>query len=402
MIGDFTLGRVEIKYDKMTFYFLQWPYYIIITALILFSGCREQQPQSDKAGKTMDSCCASSPPSRFGSIEDSDVPDDFEEQATLYEGMVFIPGDEFTMGAREDIFSKPDEYPNVSVTVNDFYMDVHPVTNAQFKKFVAATGYVTTAEMAPDWEEIKKELPPGTPKPDDSQLVPASLVFRSPKGEVSLNNYTSWWIWMAGANWKKPEGPGSSIDDKDNYPVVHVSWYDATAYAQWAGKRIPTEAEWEFAARGGNNAHIYPWGNSPVSPDKANYWQGKFPYNNTNEDQFKGLAPVKSFPANGFGLYDMAGNIWQWTADWYHAKYYEMLGNSIDPNNPSGPPTSFDPMDPLVAKKATRGGSFLCNDSYCAGYRASARMKSSPDSGMSHLGFRCVKDVSETKSRARE
>lgn len=307
--------------------------------------------------------------------------------------MVLIPGGTFDMGARENQFARVDEFPVHKVKVNSFYLDVHPVTNGQFKKFVDATGYVTTAEIAPDWDEISKELPPGTPRPPDSVLVPASMVFKSPEKPVTMNDYQSWWNWIPGANWKHPEGPGSSIDGKEDYPVVHVSWFDADAYAKWAGKRLPTEAEWEFAARGGNDEFIYPWGNEPVSAIRANYWQGEFPYNNVGEDGFFGAAPVAEFPANGYGLFDMAGNVWQWTADWYHHDYYKTFQAGSVADNPKGPDQSFDPMEPGIAKKTIRGGSFLCNDSYCAGYRASSRMKSSPDSGAMHMGFRCAKDI---------
>ena len=316
----------------------------------------------------------------------------FENPDSMKE-MVLIPGGVFEMGAREERFSKPDEFPVHKVRLDSFYIDKHPVTNAEFKAFVEATGYITTAEKKPQWADLKKQLPPGTPKPPDSVLVAASLVFQSPKKKVSLNDYQSWWRWVPGADWKHPHGPGSSIEGLDDYPVVHVSWYDAQAYARWAGKRLPTEAEWEYAARGGHNDYIYPWGNDLVAADKANFWQGDFPYYNTDKDGFDGAAPVGSFPANGFGLYDMAGNVWEWTADWYHADYYKKLSKSGITDNPRGPKSSYDPAEPGVSKRSIRGGSFLCNDSYCAGYRSSARMKSSPDSGMMHLGFRCVRDV---------
>jgi formylglycine-generating enzyme len=240
---------------------------------------------------------------------------------------------------------------------------------------------------------MKAQLPPGTPKPHDSMLVPASLVFRSPTHRVHLNDYQSWWEWVPGANWSHPAGPDSSIEGKDDHPVVQVSWYDAQAYAEWAGKRLPSEAEWEYAARGGNDNYIYPWGNARVSPDKANYWQGTFPYQNAVEDGYERTAPVKTFPPNDFGLYDMAGNVWQWTSDYYHAEYYSTLASQGTITNYSGPDTWYDPTEPGVPKKAIRGGSFLCNDSYCAGYRASSRMRSSPDTGSLHTGFRLVKDI---------
>ena len=356
--------------------------------LVLLSAC------SGRPGKTGESaCCMPSESSRFSSGITNNVTGLKEILADTTGAMVLIPGGTFLMGAREKRFSRPDEFPQHKVKVDSFYMDIHPVTNAQFRQFVEATGYITTAEIAPDWEEISKGLPPGTPKPHDSLLVPASMVFSPPSEKVSLNDYLSWWNWVPGADWRHPEGPGSTIEGKDNYPVVHVSWYDASAYAAWAGKRLPTEAEWEYAARGGNDDFIYPWGNEPVSPERANYWQGEFPYRNAVDDGHPAASPAGLFPPNGFGLYDMAGNVWQWTADWYHHDYYQSFKKGAIAGNPQGPQTSHDPMEPGIMKKTIRGGSFLCNDSYCAGYRASSRMKSTPDTGTMHIGFRCVKDI---------
>ncbi|MFW5725817.1 MAG: formylglycine-generating enzyme family protein [Bacteroidota bacterium] len=362
--------------------------------VLTFTGCNNPNSHTSENAEKADSasCCMPATGNRFGAANattGTNIPQTIQEHGK----MVFIPGGTFTMGARERQFARQDEFPTNEVTVNSFYMDVHPVTNAQFREFVEATGYVTTAEVAPDWDEMKKQLPPDTPKPPDSLLVPASLVFHSPSHRVNMQNYQSWWEWVPGANWRHPLGPDSSIEGLDSLPVVHISWFDANAYAQWAGKRLPTEAEWEYAARGGNNDFIYPWGNERVTPEKANYWQGEFPYSDDVEDSYEGVAPVRSFMPNGFGLYDMAGNVWEWTADWYHHDYYKMLAQEQNIVNPGGPDNSFDPMEPGVPKKTIRGGSFLCNDSYCAGYRASARMKSSPDSGMLHLGFRLVKDV---------
>ncbi len=307
-------------------------------------------------------------------------------------GMVKIPGGTFMMGANNNQAS-PDEYPRHKVTVNGFWMDETEVTNRQFAEFVEATGYITTAEQKPDWEELKKELPPGTPKPDESLLVPASMVFRPSEGPVNLNDYGQWWEWKVGANWKHPHGPGSDIIGMDDYPVVHISWYDAMAYCKWAGKRLPTEAEWEWAARGGLTDNIYPWGNEAVDAGqpKTNSWDGTFPYDNTNRDGFFYTAPVRSFSPNGYGLYNMAGNVWEWCSDWYRADYYEMVLRPEGIVNPQGPADSFDPEEPYAKKKTIRGGSFLCNDGYCSGYRVSRRMKTTPDSGMEHLGFRCVK-----------
>lgn len=313
---------------------------------------------------------------------------------TSKKGMVYIAGGEFMMGGDNEQASR-DEYPKHRVIVSAFYMDEHEVTNAQFSKFVEATGYVTTAEQKPDWEQLKKQLPPDTPKPDESQLVPASLVFTPPSAKVDLKDYSQWWRWVPGASWKHPEGPESDLKGKENYPVIHVSWDDAMAYCKWAGKRLPTEAEWEFASRGGLKNNIYPWGNEHINTGKpkANSWEGSFPDNNTAVDGFNGLAPVKSFPANGYRLYDMAGNVWEWCSDWYRDDYYQVINNPVGITNPQGPSDSHDPDEPTVPKKVARGGSFMCNDSYCSGYRSSRRMKSSPDSGMSNMGFRCVKDA---------
>ncbi|WP_129714957.1 formylglycine-generating enzyme family protein [Pedobacter sp. SYP-B3415] len=311
---------------------------------------------------------------------------------TSHTDMVRIPGGTYMMGADNDQAAQ-DEYPKHRVTVSAFWMDVHEVTNAQFAAFVKATGYKTTAERKPDWEELKKQLPPGTPKPDDSQLVPASLVFNPPATQVDLRDFNQWWRWVPGADWQHPEGPGSDIKGKENFPVVHVSWDDANAYCQWAGKRLPTEAEWEFAARGGRVNEIYPWGNEHVEAGKpkANSWDGHFPDKNTARDGFKGLAPVRSFPANGYGLFDMAGNVWEWCADWYRNDYYQRVASTEGIINPKGPADSFDPEEPSVPKRVARGGSFMCNDSYCSGYRVARRMKSSYDSGLSNMGFRCVR-----------
>jgi formylglycine-generating enzyme len=304
--------------------------------------------------------------------------------------MVWIPAGIFTMGT-DDSNSFANERPAHRVKVNGFWMDEHDVTNDEFRKFIEATGYVTTAERKPDWNEMKKELPPGTPRPDDRLLVPGSLVFTATTGPVDLTDYSQWWRWTPGASWRHPEGPATDLKNKGNYPVVQVSWADATAYAKWAGQRLPTEGEWEYAARGGLENKRYPWGDEfrPHGKYMANIWTGKFPYLNTGEDGYVGLAPVKSFPPNGYGLYDMAGNVWQWCADWYRADTYNGT-DVICCFNPAGPAKSFDPDEPYAVKRVVKGGSFLCNANYCESYRPSARRGETPDTSTCHISFRCV------------
>lgn len=306
--------------------------------------------------------------------------------------MTFIPGGSFIMGSDHEE-ADPDESPPHAVKVDGFWMDITEVTNRQFEAFINATGYITIAERKPDWNELKKTLPAGIEKPPDSVLVAASLVFHQPLQQMELNDYSQWWKWTPGANWKHPQGPGSNIIGKEDHPVVHISWHDAIAYCNWAGKRLPTEAEWEWAARGAQPASLYPWGNERVNVGsaKTNSWDGEFPHFNSKKDGYTRAAPVKSFSPNPFGLYDMGGNVWEWCQDWYDEKYYQRLvGKEI--MNPQGPSSSFDSADPTAPKKVLRGGSFLCNDSYCSGYRITRRMKSTADTGLEHTGFRCVKD----------
>lgn len=307
-------------------------------------------------------------------------------------GMKWVPGGEFMMGT-DDARSFPNERPAHRVRVNGFWMDDHPVTNAQFRAFVEATNYVTTAERTPDWEELRKQLPPGTPRPPDSTLVAGSLVFVPPRYPVPLDDLSQWWRWTPGASWREPEGPGSSVAGRDAHPVVQVSWDDAVAYARWAGGRLPTEAEWEFAARGGLSGKRYSWGDEfhPSDRHMANTFQGHFPDRQTSEDGFAGTSPVRSFPANGYGLFDMAGNVWQWTSDWYRPDAFVERATQGLCENPSGPASAFDPADPYLPKRVIKGGSFLCHESYCESYRPSARRGTSPDSGSSHVGFRVVK-----------
>jgi formylglycine-generating enzyme len=340
--------------------------------------------------KTNAVSCCSKLPSRISFVPSDTIKSVGEN--TSHDQMVWIEGGLFLMGS-SDQDGSADEYPRHSVKLGGFWMDETEVTNAEFRKFVEATGYVTTAEKAIDWEEMKKQVPPGTPRPADSLLAASSLVFQCLQHVVSLNDPSQWWTWKRGADWRHPQGPGSSIEGNDNYPVVHVSWDDANAYAKWAGKRLPTEAEWEYGARGGRISQSFPWGNEGVESGKpkGNTWQGDFPNYNTGWDGFKGLAPVKSFMANNYGLYDMAGNVWEWCSDWYGSDYYAQQKDSIA-INPKGPLQSNDPTEPTVPKRILRGGSFMCNASYCKGYRVSSRMKSSPDTGLEHTGFRCVSD----------
>lgn len=317
--------------------------------------------------------------------------------------MKWIAGGTFTMGT-DSPQSMPNERPAHQVKLDGFWMDEHPVTNAQFREFVEATGYVTTAEKPVDWEELKKQVPEGTPKPPDEMLQPGSLVFTPPDHPVDLRDMSNWWTWTLGANWRHPQGPTSNIDGKDDFPVVQISWDDAVAYAKWAGKRLPTEAEWEFAARGGLENKRYAWGDEFKVDGKfmANTFDGNFPYNNTGEDGFKGVSPVKSFPANGYGLYDMAGNVWQWTSDLYRADVHELAREKSKADdscceNPTGPTECFNPTSPVPnsIERVIKGGSYLCNPNYCESYRPSARRGTPPDTGSEHVGFRCVNDGAE-------
>lgn len=354
----------------------------IVLMAFLNSNCQKKENK--------EKYCQSNIPRRF--------PNENSFQTIIYSGdssfkdMVLIPSGEFSMGADNSQASK-DEYPKHTVLLDSFWMDATEVTNAQFSAFVNATNYITTAEKKPIWEEIKKQVAPNTPKPEDSILVAAALVFKPTKNAVYLNDYSQWWEWKQGADWKHPQGPQSNITGKEDFPVVQVSWDDAMSYCKWAGKRLPTEAEWEFAARGGLQNKVYSWGNEKIDDDKpmCNYYQGAFPYHNTAKDGFEKLSVVKSFAPNGYGLYDIAGNVWEWCNDWYDYNYYSTLKGIT--KNPQGPNKSYDPDEPYSIKRVTRGGSFLCNESYCSGYRVSRRMKSGYDTGLEHLGFRCVKNT---------
>ncbi len=305
----------------------------------------------------------------------------------------------------DDPNSFPNEGPAHEVSLHGYWMDVHTVTNAEFAKFVAATGYVTVAEKPVDWEELKKQVPPDTPKPPDESLQPGALVFSPPDHAVPLDDMAGWWRWVNGADWRHPEGPGSSIANRQNHPVVQIAWIDAVAYAKWAGKRLPTEAEWEFAAHGGATTRYW-WGSEITAGGKymANTFQGDFPYHNTAEDGYAGTSPVDAFPANGYGLHDMAGNVWNWCSDIYRADTFaQRAGQKELCGNPSGPDLSFaerpvrgDPSPAAVPgqiRHVVKGGSFLCHISYCESYRPTARRGVPPDTGSAHTGFRCVMDA---------
>jgi len=308
-------------------------------------------------------------------------------------GMIWIAQKTFLQGAKEnDDFAMPREKPAHQVKVDGFFIDIHEVTNKQFAEFVAATNYVTIAERPINWEEMKKDLPPNTPKPVDSILQPGSLIFnKEAQNIVSMENYTQWWKWKIGADWQHPEGPNSSIEGKEDFPVVHVALEDAKAYCKWANRRLPTEAEWESAAQGNLENAIFTWGNNAADlNDKANTWQGTFPTKNESLDGFEYISPVKSYPPNSIGLYDMTGNVWEITSDLFNVNYYQNLDNSQILENPKGAANSYSPSNPYQPEVVMKGGSFLCHDSYCASFRISARMGTSFDSGSDHVGFRTV------------
>lgn len=309
------------------------------------------------------------------------------------EGMVWVEGKTFLQGAKaSDSYAMSREKPAHYVTVDGFFIDITEVTNKQFKAFVNATNFITVAERPIDWNAMKKELPAGTPKPHDSILQPGSLIFNKNVNSVAnMHNYGQWWTWKIGANWKHPQGPESSIDGQDDYPVVHVAYEDALAYCKWAKRRLPTEAEWEAAAQGKNEDAIFTWGNEPeLLNEMANTWQGNFPTLNTPVDGFEYIAPVKSYDPNSIGLYDMSGNVWEMTSDYFNVNYYQSLKDSNDIVNPTGATKAYNPDNPYVQERIIKGGSFLCNASYCASYRISAKMGMSPDSGSDHTGFRTV------------
>ena len=299
--------------------------------------------------------------------------------------MAWIPGGTYRMGSDHHY---PEEAPTHQVKVDGFWMDASPVTNAQFGRFIQASGYVTFCEIAPDAGDY--------PGADPAMLVAASIVFVPPPHRVDLRDHHQWWRFVPGADWRHPQGPGSSIDGLDDHPVAHVAYPDVEAYARWSGKQIPTEAEWEWAARGGGGDREYAWGEALVPDGKhmANTFQGEFPWHNLAEDGYAGTSPVGTYPANGYGLVDMIGNVWEWTADWYAARHAESSAKACCiPRNPRGATQddSYDPAQTIrIPRKVMKGGSHLCAPDYCCRYRPAARMAQPLDTSTSHLGFRCI------------
>jgi formylglycine-generating enzyme len=326
------------------------------------------------------------------------IPNEVKPSSSAPEGMVWIPGGEFSMGSNldsESICSLPgvcrDAAPIHRVYVDPFWIDSTEVTNRQFAEFVKETGYVTVAETRPSQEEFPTAPP--------ENLIAGSIVFAPTPDPVPLHNHFQWWSYVPGADWRHPTGPESSIEGRENYPVVQIAYPDAEAYARWAGKRLPTEAEWEFAARGGVAGQLYAWGNElrPNGKFVANIYQGKFPVagGDTAEDGFAGIAPVAQYPPNAYGLFDVGGNVWEWTSDWYRADYYQQLSTEGVARNPKGPDIPFDPAEPGEKKRVHRGGSFLCTDQYCTRYMIGTRGKGEASTGSNHVGFRCVKSVAQ-------
>jgi len=302
----------------------------------------------------------------------------------LTENMVWVPGGVFMMGSDHHY---PEEAPAHKVSVDGFWMDRCAVTNREFAQFVEATGHITSAERPANPGDYPGALP--------EMLAPSSVVFVKPPTLVDLGNHYNWWAYIGGANWRHPQGPDSSIDGLDDHPVVHIAYEDAEAYSKWVQKELPTEAEWEFAARGGLDAAEYVWGDdlTPGGRHLANIWQGEFPWQNLRDDGFEGTSPVNAFPPNGYGLHDMAGNVWQWTTDWYQ-EHNKINRPCCTMANPRGAKReqSFDPNQPqiMIPRKVMKGGSHLCAPNYCRRYRPAARMAQPVDTSTSHLGFRCI------------
>ncbi len=358
------------------------------------TASRDQRPLLLLACIVLGGCgTASSPPPAIPTAASAEaLPADLliEAPGPAPAGMSWIPGGAFQMGASKPQF--PDEAPAHRVILDGFWIDQTEVTNAQFQEFVTATGYVTIAEKKPKREDFAGQVEDLASIPEEN-LVAGSICYNSKFDPKTLRkDHPLWpyqvWKYVAEANWKQPEGPGSNLDGRGDHPVVHIAWDDAQAYCQWKGHRLPTEAEWEYAARGGRAEEEYPWGNerTPQGEWQHNIWQGEFPLKNEVQDGFLQTSPVKTFPPNGYGLYDVSGNVWEWCQDWYQPDYY-----SRSPlRNPTGPAFSTDPLEPNIPKRVQRGGSFMCSDNYCLGYRVAARMKGDPSSGTFHAGFRTV------------
>ena len=369
---------------------------LLALSISLWTACSRQSAETARPSGTAsaENSGANSAVNTFGPT----IPNTAPAPRPAPAGMVWIPGGEFSMGAADSpsegevgMQATRESRPIHRVYVDGFFMDQTDVTNAEFARFVKATGYVTVAERKPRQEDYPTAPP--------ENLVAGSVVFSPPDHAVPLNNHLQWWSYVPGANWRHPLGPKSSIAGKDNYPVVQIAYEDAEAYAKWAGKRLPTEAEWEFAARGGLAGKPYVWGDEfrPGGKWMANTHQGHFPNQDTGADGHVGIAAVKQYAANGYGLYDMAGNVWQWTSDWYRPDYYLTLAAAGGvARNPQGPTNPWDPDEPTERKKTHRGGSFLCTDQYCSRYVVGTRGKGEVSTGTNHLGFRCVQDGSSS------
>jgi formylglycine-generating enzyme len=360
-----------------------------VTALTLY-------PRNRAAALTGDSAAP-----RVRLVFGPTVPDITPPPGAAPPGMVWIPGGEFSMGAQDPpdmdeagLKAAVDSRPVHRVYVDGFYMDKTDVTNEEFAGFVRSSGYVTVAERKPRAEDFP-DAPP-------ENLVAGSVVFSPPGRPVPLESRFLWWNYVPGANWRHPLGPRSNIRSRPDYPVVQIAYEDAAAYAQWAGKRLPTESEWEFAARGGLAGKPFVWGDQfrPGGKWMANTYQGRFPTTDTGDDGHAGIAPVAQYPPNGYGLYDMAGNVWQWTSDWYRPDYYQQLAAEGGvARNPRGPDSSYDPSEPGQPERVQRGGSFLCTDQYCSRYIVGTRGKGDIRTGTNHLGFRCVMTREQYRQR---
>ncbi|TXD85553.1 SUMF1/EgtB/PvdOfamily nonheme iron enzyme [Subsaximicrobium wynnwilliamsii] len=359
--------------------------FIIVFAIVFF--CCKEQPKPAVAAQASKTAAARVP---------HKILKEQPKNVSTPQGMVWVAGKTFTQGAKaNDAFAMSREKPAHQVTVDGFFIDITEVTNANYKAFVDATSYITIAERSIDWEDMKKNLPQGTPKPADSLLQPGSLIFnKAVSAVVNMDNYAQWWTWKIGADWKHPAGPNSHIKGKDNFPVVHIAYEDALAYCEWANRRLPTEAEWEAAAQGTARDAIFTWGDDAQKlNENANTWQGSFPVKNESLDGFEFIAPAKSYPPNSIGIYDMMGNVWELTSDLFNVNYYQSLDTNTTLINPKGAKAGFNPDNPYQPEHIIKGGSFLCHASYCASFRISARMGTAFDSGSDHTGFRTVATV---------